>query len=128
MNTLYYGDNLNILRQYGGNTRGSKCVPVPRPSTDAEQTDTLPTGRVSASSDPPLNSNRNYNVLFKDESGLEGDSLEWLSADTWHWKGAASTCDDLILEGDKVSEMLQAFRSFIGENQMMAYLVMMGDE
>ncbi len=25
--------------------------------------------------------------------------------------------------GDKVSEMLQAFRSFIGENQMMAYLV-----
>ena len=45
--------------------------------------------------------------------------------DTWHWKGAASTYDDLILEGDKVSEMLQAFRSFIGENQMMAYLVMM---
>ncbi len=45
--------------------------------------------------------------------------------DTWHWKGAAATYDDLILEGDKVSEMLQAFRSFIGENQMMAYLVMM---
>ncbi len=57
--------------------------------------------------------------------GLEAGSLEWLSADTWHWKGAASTYDDLILEGDKVSEMLQAFRSFIGENQMMAYLVMM---
>ncbi len=66
-----------------------------------------------------------YNVLFKDESGLEADSLEWLSADTWHWKGAASTYDDLIMTGDKVSEMLQAFRSFIGENQMMAYLVMM---
>ncbi len=45
--------------------------------------------------------------------------------DTWHWRGAAATYDDLILEGDKVSEMLQAFRSFIGENQMMAYLVMM---
>ena len=26
---------------------------------------------------------------------------------------------------DKVSELLQAFRSFIGESQMMAYLVMM---
>jgi len=64
-------------------------------------------------------------VLFKDESGLEADSLKWLSADTWHWKGAASTYDDLIVDGDKVSEMLQAFRSFIGENQMMAYLVMM---
>ena len=102
MNTLYYGDNLNILRRY-----------IKDESVDLIYLD------------PPFNSNRNYNVLFKDESGLEADSLEWLSADTWHWKGAASTYDDLILEGDKVSEMLQAFRSFIGENQMMAYLVMM---
>ena len=101
MNTLYYGDNLNILRRY-----------IKDESVDLVYLD------------QPFNSNRNYNVLFKDESGLETDSLEWLSADTWHWKGAASTYDDLILEGDKVSEMLQAFRSFIGENQMMAYLVM----
>ena len=116
MNTLYYGDNLNILRRYGGNPRGSKGAQDGTSSNSR----TLPTGRVSALSGPPFNSNRNYNVLFKDESGLEADSLEWLSADTRHWKGAASTYDDLILEGDKVSEMLQAFRSFIGENQMMA--------
>ena len=64
-------------------------------------------------------------MLFKDERGLEADSQIMAFEDTWHWKGAASTYDDLILEGDKVSEMLQAFRSFIGENQMMAYLVMM---
>ena len=105
MNTLYYSDNLNILRRY-----------IRDESVDLVYLD------------PPFNSNRNYNVLFKDESGLEADSLEWLSADTWHWKGAASTYDDLIMTGDKVSEMLQAFRSFIGENQMMAYLVMMGRE
>ena len=116
MNTLYYGDNLNILRRNGGNTRGSKCVPVPQASTAAAAGDTLPTGRVSAFCD---------NVLFKDESGLEADSQIMAFEDTWHWKGAASTYDDLILEGDKVSEMLQSFRSFIGENQMMAYLVMM---
>jgi len=37
----------------------------------------------------------------------------------------ASTYDDLIpRRADKVSEMLQAFCSFIGENQMMAYLAM----
>ncbi|MGI8811111.1 MAG: hypothetical protein ACR2IH_01110 [Pyrinomonadaceae bacterium] len=43
------------------------------------------------------------------------------SADTWHWKGAASTFADLIPRRTaKVSEMLQAVRSFIGENQMMA--------
>ena len=99
MNTFYYGDNLNILRRNGGNTRGSKCVPVPQASTGAAAGDTLPTGRVSAFCD---------NVLFKDESGLEADSPEWLSEDTWHWKGAASTDDDLIMTGDKVSEMLQA--------------------
>ena len=56
---------------------------------------------------------------------MEADSQIMAFEDTWHWKGAASTYDDLILEGDKVSEMLQAFRSFIGENQMIAFLVMM---
>ncbi|MEO8649504.1 MAG: hypothetical protein ABI539_10090, partial [Acidobacteriota bacterium] len=61
----------------------------------------------------------------KDESGMEADSQIMAFEDTWHWKGAASTYDDLILEGDEVAEMLQAFRSFIRENQMMAYLVMM---
>lgn len=104
MNTLYYGDNLKILqrREYFPDA----CVDL-------------------VYLDPPFNSNRNYNVLFKDESGLEADSQIMAFEDTWHWKGAAATYDDLILEGDKVSEMLQAFRSFIGENQMMAYLVMM---
>ncbi|MEO6050023.1 MAG: hypothetical protein ABIP78_01655 [Pyrinomonadaceae bacterium] len=110
MNTLYYGDYLNIVRRY-----------IRDESVDLVYLD------------PPFNSNRNYNVLFKDESGLEADSQIMAFEDTWHWKGAASTYgsrasptyDDLILEGDKVSEMLQAFRSFIGENQMMAYLVMM---
>ena len=56
MNTLYYGDNLNILRRY----------------IDKESVDLVYL-------DPPFNSNRNYNVLFKDESGLEADSLECLS-------------------------------------------------
>ena len=73
MNTLYYGDNLDILREY-----------IKDESVDLIYLD------------PPFNSNRNYNVLFKDESGMEADSLEWLSEDTWHWKGAAATYDDLI--------------------------------
>ena len=102
MNTLYYGDNLKILRDY-----------IKEESVDLVYLD------------PPFNSNRNYNVLFRNESGAEADSQITAFEDTWHWKGAAATYDDLILEGDKVSEMLQAFRSFIGENQMMAYLGMM---
>ena len=102
MSTLDEGDNLNSLRG-----------DIKEESVDLVYLD------------PPFNSNRNYNVLFKDESGLEADSQIMAFEDTWHWKGAASTYDDLILEGDKVSEMLQAFRSIIKENQMMAYLVMM---
>ena len=72
MNTLYYGDNLNILRRY-----------IRDESVDLVYLD------------PPFNSNRNYNVLFKDESGMEADSQIMAFEDTWHWKGAASTYDDL---------------------------------
>ena len=102
MNTLYYGDNLKILRDY-----------IKDETVDLVYLD------------PPFNSNRNYNVLFKDESGVEADSQITAFEDTWHWAGASKTYHELILEGDKVSEMLQAFYGFIGTNQMMAYLVMM---
>jgi site-specific DNA-methyltransferase (adenine-specific) len=50
-NTLFYGDNLDILRQY-----------IPDNSIDLVYLD------------PPFNSNRNYNVLFKDESGKESEA------------------------------------------------------
>ena len=45
-NTLYYGDNLDILRRY-----------VADESVDLVYLD------------PPFNSNANYNVLFKEHSG-----------------------------------------------------------
>ena len=38
---------------------------------------------------PLFNSNRNYNVLFKDESGAEVDSQIMAFDDTWHRAGAA---------------------------------------
>lgn len=51
MNTLYYGDNLKILRDY-----------IKDESVDLIYLD------------PPFNSNRNYNVLFRNESGAEAES------------------------------------------------------
>lgn len=103
MNTLYYGDNLKILREY-----------IKDESVDLIYLD------------PPFNSNRNYNVLFKDESGAEADSQITAFEDTWHWNASAEeTYRELVLAGDDVSKMIEAFRSFIGTNQMMAYLVMM---
>ncbi|HMJ08525.1 MAG TPA: DNA methyltransferase [Pyrinomonadaceae bacterium] len=103
MNTLYYGDNLKILREY-----------IKDESVDLVYLD------------PPFNSNRNYNVLFRDESGVDSESQITAFEDTWHWNASAEeTYHELIMNGDEVARMIESFRSFIGNNQMMAYLVMM---
>ncbi|MBM4424153.1 MAG: site-specific DNA-methyltransferase, partial [Chloroflexi bacterium] len=77
--------------------------------------------------DPPFNSNRSYNVLFKDESGREADAQITAFEDTWHWNAKTEqTYHDLVTLGEaNVSAMISAMRQFIGANQMMAYLVMM---
>lgn len=104
-NTLFYGDNLPILREY-----------IPDESIDLIYLD------------PPFNSNRSYNVLFKDESGQDSEAQLSAFEDTWHWdKNAAETYHYEIIQKapPRVVEMIGALHSFIGENQMMAYLVMM---
>jgi site-specific DNA-methyltransferase (adenine-specific) len=103
MNTLYYGDNLKILRD----------------EIKSESVDLVYL-------DPPFNSNRNYNVLFRNESGSDSESQITAFEDTWHWNLAAEqTYSELINEPDQVGRMIESFRAFIGNNQMMAYLVMM---
>jgi site-specific DNA-methyltransferase (adenine-specific) len=103
-NTLFYGDNLDILREH----------------FDAECVDLVYL-------DPPFNSSRSYNVLFKDESGRESEAQITVFEDTWHWTPATEkTYQDLVTLGDvRVSAMMSALRQSIGVNQMMAYLVMM---
>ncbi|MCB9419346.1 MAG: restriction endonuclease [Ardenticatenaceae bacterium] len=103
-NTLFYGDNLPILRDY-----------VPDESVDLVYLD------------PPFNSKRTYNVLFKYESGEESEAQIAAFEDTWHWDHAtAALYEELVTQtSDEVSRMIAALREFIGTNQMMAYLVMM---
>jgi len=103
-NTLFYGDNLIILREY----------------ITSESVDLIYL-------DPPFNSSRNYNVLFKDEKGIDSESQITAFEDTWHWNMAAEhTYTELLTEApDHVAKMIESLRGFIGENQMMAYLVMM---
>jgi len=103
-NTLFYGDNLPVLREH-----------IAAASVDLVYLD------------PPFNSSRSYNVLFKDESGHEADAQITAFEDTWHWNHKAEeTYFQLITQGDEtVARMIEAMRHFIGANQMMAYLVMM---
>lgn len=103
-NTLFYGDNLPILREY-----------IPTESIDLIYLD------------PPFNSSRSYNVLFRDESGHQSESQLVAFDDTWHWgQQAQDTYFDLQTKGaPEVGKMITALHDFIGDNQMMAYLVMM---
>ena len=106
-NTLYYGDNLDILRQH-----------VPDESVDLVYLD------------PPFNSNANYNVLFQEQSGEASPAQIRAFTDTWEWtQEAERTFEQEIITNPgtpaNVKDMVSAFRQFIGSNAMMAYLVMM---
>ena len=102
-NTLYYGDNLEILRRY-----------ITDESVDLVYLD------------PPFNSNAKYNVLFAEKDGADSASQIQAFDDTWHWDEAAALAyDDVMQQGEKVADAMQAFRNLLGENDMLAYLAMM---
>lgn len=103
-NTLYYGDNLAIMREH-----------IPDESVDLIYLD------------PPFNSNASYNVLFKAPEGHQSKAQIEAFDDTWHWTEAAELAFDRVMESgnSQVSEMLRAMLVFLGRNDMMAYLTMM---
>ena len=105
-NKLYYGDNLDVLRSR--EYFPDECVDL-------------------IYLDPPFNSSRSYNVLFKSESGADSPAQITAFEDTWHWgETAEATYDDLIVHApNEVSTAVEALMNLIQRNQMMAYLVMM---
>lgn len=103
MNRLYYGDNLDVLRRH----------------VDDESVDLVYL-------DPPFNSNANYNVLFAERDGTQAASQIKAFGDTWHWdEGAARAFAEVVESGGRVSQAMQAFRTFLGDSDMLAYLAMM---
>ena len=104
-NQLYFGDNLNILRNH-----------VADASVDLIYLD------------PPFNSNASYNVLFQEKSGQQSAAQITAFEDTWHWDNYVSELayrDVVENAPGKLPDLLQAMRSFLGDNDMMAYLTMM---
>ncbi|MCK4386706.1 MAG: restriction endonuclease [Candidatus Pacebacteria bacterium] len=107
--TLFFGDNLDILREK-----------IPDETFDLIYLD------------PPFNSKRDYNVLFKE--GLQ-DSQAQIRAfeDSWRWtREAESVFEELVgvkksktKINQNISELMQALEKMVGRNDMLAYLVMM---
>ena len=103
-NKLFYGDNLDVLREH-----------IASESVDLIYLD------------PPFNSNANYNILFKSKTGDGSDAQIEAFEDTWHWNDHAEDAFDQVIPSGNTAaaELLRAIRGFLGENDMMAYLAMM---
>ena len=74
-NTLYYGDNLKVLREH-----------IPGESVDLIYLD------------PPFNSKRDYNLSFKSPAGKTSPAQIEAFEDTWHWNDAAERAFDDVMQ------------------------------
>ena len=103
-NHLYYGDNLQVLREH-----------IATESVDLIYLD------------PPFNSQATYNVLFRSPAGEQSQAQIEAFEDTWTWNNSAEQAfDEVMTSGNTdAAEMLRAMRAFLKENDMMAYLAMM---
>lgn len=104
MNSLYFGDNLDIMREY-----------LKDNSIDLIYLD------------PPFNSKKAYNVYMSSPKGIKSDAQITAFDDTWHWgEQAEEEYTGLLRQPNtNVSEMINSLRRFLKESDMMAYLVMM---
>jgi site-specific DNA-methyltransferase (adenine-specific) len=77
--------------------------------------------------DPPFNSNASYNILFKAPAGAGADANIEAFRRHLDWGPAASAALlDITQSGNhKLHVLMQAMKTAIGENAMMAYLAMM---
>jgi len=102
-NSLFYGDNLDVMRRY-----------VKDESVDLVYLD------------PPFNSRQDYNVLFAEKDGTRAAAQIMAFEDTWEWNQESSRVYEEIVEGGgPVAEVMVAFHTFLRGSDMMAYLAMM---
>lgn len=103
MNKLFFGDNLEILREY----------------VDDRSVDLIYL-------DPPFNSKLQYNVLFQTPRSNEASAQAGAFRDTWMWgEDAEWSYREVMKIGGGTARFIEALRSALGESDMMAYLVMM---
>jgi site-specific DNA-methyltransferase (adenine-specific) len=105
MNTLFQGDNLDVLR---------RCV-----ADDSVDLVYL---------DPPFQSGRDYDVVFESRSGKREEDRDRAEAfkDTWAWspEAEASFAEIERLDGN-LARAMRALRAILGPSDLLAYLSMM---
>lgn len=103
MNTLHFGDNLQVLRDH-----------IRDESVDLVYLD------------PPFNSNATYNLLFEEATGTTAGAQVEAFRDTWEWgESAEEAYDDVMRAAGDVALVMKGIRAWLGQSAMMAYLAMM---
>jgi len=106
-NKLYYGDNLEVLRNK-----------IPRETVDL------------CYIDPPFNSKRTYNQIYNN-IGTEDRAQAQVFIDTWTWDTPASEGYQEILDNrggrftKQTIELIKGLNNVIGQGSLLAYLVSM---
>ena len=103
MKQLYFGDNLTVLRDH-----------IPSQSVDLIYLD------------PPFNSQADYNVIFKDQTGQDSGAQILAFKDTWQWgRESEQAIEDLLIRHGELARFLSDTVARLGRNSLSAYLVMM---
>ncbi|MEW6338263.1 MAG: DNA methyltransferase [Acidobacteriota bacterium] len=101
-NQLYYGDNLEVLREK-----------VPNEVADLIYLD------------PPFNSARSYNLLFKQVKGEPSPAQIHAFEDTWTWSPLLYEQFKADRRNARLFDLVEALYRFLGASEMMAYILMM---
>jgi len=101
-NTLYYGDNLEVMREH-----------IADESVDLVYLD------------PPWNSARDYNVLFKQARKDENQAQITAFTDTWQW--SKRTYQEFFDDqrNARLFDLIESLHRILGTSEMMAYILMM---
>ncbi|MCL1831653.1 MAG: restriction endonuclease [Oscillospiraceae bacterium] len=107
MNKLYYGDNLDIMREH-----------IPDESVDL------------CYIDPPFNSKRDYNQIYNN-IGTDDKAQSVAFVDTWEWNALTqSEFEEICTNAGgrinaQVADLIIGFHKILGEGSLMSYLISM---
>ena len=107
MNTLYYGNNLDVMRRFIKDETVDLCY-----------------------IDPPFNSKRNYNQIYNN-IGTEDRAQAQAFTDTWTWDDLANQCyEDIVtnkhgLQTQQSIALINGLEKVRGKGSLFAYLPLM---